>query len=83
MEEILNHLLTKLNCNKVHVPYMYMLDQRPLLYKGRTQIVASLQTIHLQYRSQIVASSFEAMSLHVAAILILVSTVAASYVAAC
>ena len=23
----------------------YMLDQRPLLYKGRTQIVASLQPI--------------------------------------
>ena len=59
-----------------------MLDQRLLLYSN-----SSFPTAHLQCnrsRSQIVASvSFEVMSLHLAAILILVSTVAARYAVAC
>ncbi len=50
---------------KAHLDYgvikriPYLLDQRPLLYKSRSQIVASLQLAHLQCnrsRCQIVAS---------------------------
>ncbi len=58
-------LIRPTNTPAISTTFSLSSDQRLLLYKGYTQIVASV--------------SFEAMSLHVAAILILVSTVAASY----